>query len=185
MNVALPTRMTVDEFLVWSERQPKGRYELFDGRVVMQQSERWVHLRIKGEVFAALRSAVRVGGSSCYVVTDGATVRIDERTSFQPDALVAPLPEPDPDSLEIPNPIVVVEVLSPSTAQVDASTKLRGYFRVPSVVHYLIVDPDDATITHHKRGSGSTIETRVVETGTLELDPPGVSFTLAEIFGSR
>ena len=37
MNIVLPTRMTVDEFLAWSVRQDKGRYELFGGRVVMQQ----------------------------------------------------------------------------------------------------------------------------------------------------
>ena len=46
MNIALPTRMTVDEFLAWAVRQEKGRYELFDGRVVMQQAQTWGHAEL-------------------------------------------------------------------------------------------------------------------------------------------
>ena len=71
------------------------------------------------------------------------------------------------DSLEIANPIIVVEVLSPSTAQIDTTIKLQGYFEVPSVQHYLIVDPDGRTITHHKRAKGDILETRIVAEGAL------------------
>src|ERR1700681_115830 len=99
MNVVLPTRMTVDEFLAWAVRQDKGRYELFDGRVVMQQPERWGHLSRRGEIFVALRVAIEQAGVPLFAVTDGATVRINEATAFEPDALVAPLPYPDDDTL--------------------------------------------------------------------------------------
>ena len=47
-----------------------------------------------------------------------------------------------PPAIEVPAPIIVVEVLSPATRRIDTSDKLAGYFRVPSVAHYLIVDPD-------------------------------------------
>ena len=94
---------------------------------------------------------------------------------------MAPLPEPAHDSLEIPNPVIVVEVLSPSTATMDATTKLRGYFEVPSIQHYLIVDPEGQTITHHKRGAAA-IETRVLVEGALTLEPPGLGINLADIF---
>ena len=100
-----------------------------------------------------------------------------------PTPLVAPFPEPAPDSLEIPNPVVVIEVLSPSTARMDATTKLRGYFEVPSVQHYLIVDPEGQTVTHHKRGVAA-IETRVVSEGALALDPPGLEIRPADIFAA-
>jgi hypothetical protein len=45
-------------------------------------------------------------GVPFYVMPDGATVRIDERTAYEPDALVAPLPEPDDKALEIPDPVM-------------------------------------------------------------------------------
>lgn len=77
----------------------------------------------------------------------------------------------------------MVEVLSPSTARADATTKLRGYFQVPSVQHYLILDPEGLTITHHKRGSGDVLETRVLTEGALHLDPPGLVIEIKDVFG--
>jgi Uma2 family endonuclease len=181
MNVALPRSFNVDQFLAWVGQQEEGKYELVDGVVIMQQSPQWVHSKVKLAITMALHEAVRKTGAAFYVAVDGPTVRVAERVAFVPDALVAPLPEPAPDSLEIANPVVVVEVLSPSTARTDATTKLRGYFEVPSVQHYLIVDPERQMITHHKRGV-ATIETRVVAEGTLRLDPPGLEIRLSDTF---
>jgi Uma2 family endonuclease len=181
MNVALPRSLNVDQFLAWAVQQPEGKFELVDGVVIMRQSRQWGHSKVKLAITMVLHEAVRKAEIACYVAVDGPTVRISERKAFVPDALVAPLPEPAFESLEIPNPIIVVEVLSPSTARMDATTKLRGYFEVPSVQHYLIVDPEDQTITHHKRGA-TAIETRIVSAGTLLLDPPGLEVTVLDIF---
>ena len=80
------------------------------------------------------------------------TVRISARTAFEPDALVVCPSRLDLHTMEIPNPIVVVEVLSPSTAADDHGVKLDGYFSLQSVEHYLIIDPDRRVMIHHKRG---------------------------------
>jgi len=87
-----------------------------------------------------------------------------------------------PTAVEVPAPVVIVEVLSPSTRRIDTSDKLAGYFRVPSVAHYLIVDPDKPLVIHHARGSGDTILTHVVTQGTIDLDPPGLAVPLADIY---
>jgi Uma2 family endonuclease len=181
MNVALPKSLNVDEFLAWAVRQEQGNYELIDGVVIMQQSQTWGHAKVKLEIAIVLRDVIRTAGLPFYAASDGPTVRISERRAFVPDALVAPLPEPDQDSLEIPNPIIVVEVLSPSTARIDASTKLRGYFELPHLQHYLILDPEDRTVTHHRR-TATAIETMVVSEGTLKLEPPGLAIHLDQIF---
>jgi Uma2 family endonuclease len=181
MNVALPRSLNVDQFLAWSVQQEEGKYELVDGVVIMQQSPQWVHSKVKLAITLALHEAVRKTGAACYVAVGGPTVRVAERVAFIPDALVAALPEPAPDSLEIPNPVIVVEVLSPPTARMDATTKLRGYFKVPSVQHYLIVDPEDRTITHHKRGAGIA-QTRIIGEGALALDPPGIEIDVVGLF---
>jgi Uma2 family endonuclease len=182
MNVALPRSLDVDQFLAWAERQEQGKYELIEGVVIMQQSQQWAHSKIKAAVYVTLLQAVREAGIPFFVAPDGPTVRISKRTAFVPDALVAPLPEPASTSLEVPNPVIVVEVLSPSTARVDATTKLRGYFQVPSVQHYLIFDTEDGTVTHHKRGTGAVLETRIVAEGVLVLDPPGLEIHLSQLF---
>jgi Uma2 family endonuclease len=183
MNVALPKRLNVDQFLAWAARQGEGKYELVDGVVIMQQTQQWGHAKVKARVFKALERALEGRGLQFLAAPAGMTVRINSRMAFEPDALVAPLPEPADDSLEIPNPVIVVEVLSPSTARIDATTKLRSYFEVESVQHYLILDPEDRTVTHHKRGA-TAIETRVVSEGSLSLNPPGLELRLADIFGA-
>ena len=182
MNIALPARLDFDEFLAWAALQEEGTYELIDGVVVMQRSQQWSHAKTKAMVYVALMEAVAKASLPFYVAPDGPTIRISKRKGFVPDALVAALPEPAPDSLTITNPVIVVEVLSPSTAKVDATTKLAGYFEVPSIQHYLVVDAEGRTITHHKRSAGDVLETRIVGAGTLRLEPPGIEFDLARVF---
>src|SRR5262249_29568159 len=113
------------------------------------------------------------------------TVRVDETTAYEPDALVYSGQELPATALEVPNPVLIVEVLSPSTRRLDVSMKLAGYFRLPSVAHYLIVDPTQPRIIHHARGGADTILTRIVTDGRIALDPPGLELDLADIYGSE
>ena len=186
MNIAFDKRLTVDEFLAWAVTQPKeaGKFELLDGVVIVQQSQRWAHSKAKLRIYDALRKAIERAQLPCFAAPEGPTVRINARKAFEPEALVAPLPEPALDSLEIPNPIIVVEVLSPSTARIDATVKLKGYFEVASIQHYLIVDPEGKAIVHHRRAASGSVESVVVDSGDLILDPPGLTISLAELFQS-
>jgi Uma2 family endonuclease len=112
---------------------------------------------------------------------DGMSVRVDDETVHEPDALVYCGPEVPDGTIFIENPVIVVEVISPSSEGVDTGDKLVGYFRVPSVAHYLIVHPLQRVVTHHARGSGDLIETRIRTGGELRLDPPGLSLAVADL----
>jgi Uma2 family endonuclease len=185
MNVVLPTRMTVDEFLAWAVRQEKGKYELFDGRVVMQQPQTWGHADIAWRVANHLAAVIERSGIPYYAAPMGMTVRISEHVAFEPDALVAPLPKPERLDLEIPNPVLVVEVLSPSTAKRDLSDKLAGYFQVASIEHYVVLYPEDREIIWHRRAAGGGLDPPVtLREGSLRLDPPGIALAVADIFVS-
>src|SRR5712692_10128382 len=118
MNVAVPRRMSVAEFLDWAERQPKGRYELVDGQVIAMSPERNRHVLVKRSVANALGSVVTRAQVDCTVFSDGATVVIDKHNSREPDAAVHCGPF-DLDSLVLDTPIIVVEVLSPSSERSD------------------------------------------------------------------
>ena len=172
--------MTVDEYLAWGEGR-EGRFELRDGAVVSMSPERLAHLETKGGVFLALSDAIRQAKLPCQVLPDGATVRISDRTAFEPDALVRCGPRLSPSTLEFQDPVIVVEVLSPSTEAYDRGAKLEGYFSLRSVQHYLIVDADRRKIVHHKRGAGDVIETRILAAGPLRLDPPGFDLTVEDL----
>lgn len=183
MSVQAKPGMTVDAFLAWAEGR-RGRYELIDGEVVAMSPQRARHVRVKFRLQSALSRAIADADLPCEMLPDGMTVRIDSRTAFEPDALVrCGKPVPD-DAVEADNPVIVVEVLSPSTASIDVSDKLDGYFRLPSVVHYLIVDPRRRTVIHHRRADADLIETRIAAAGGLRLDPPGLTLPVAALFDS-
>jgi Uma2 family endonuclease len=76
----------------------------------------------------------------------------------------------------------VVAVLSPTTAAIDHDRKLSGYFSIPSVQHCLILDPDRRVVTHHKRGSGDAIETRVLTGAAARLEPPRFEVAVEALF---
>ncbi|MBX9926652.1 MAG: Uma2 family endonuclease, partial [Hyphomicrobiaceae bacterium] len=80
------------------------------------------------------------------------------------------------------------EILSPSTAQLDLTDKVDGYFAIPSVQHYLVGDPDTMLVIHHARGptdatGSAALLTRVHRDRTvpLVLDPPGITVSLDEV----
>jgi Uma2 family endonuclease len=185
LGMSSPARseMDVDAFLPWAERHD-GRWELRDGQPVMMAPERAAHALTKLSAQIALREGVHRAGLQCRVFPDGMTVRIAARSAFEPDALVCP-PPTDLNTLEIPNPVIAVEVLSPSTAADDHGIKLDGYFSLASVHHYLIVDPDRRMMIHHRRGHAGAIETRVLREGVVVLDPPGFEAEVAAFFATE
>jgi Uma2 family endonuclease len=183
MSTLPRTNLTVEAFLAWAEEQP-GRYELLDGTVYAMSPEAAGHAEVKFAVQAALVADIRRKGLPCHMLPDGMTVRIDDATAYEPDALVYCGSKLAPSATVVPNPIIVVEVLSPSTSRTDASAKLDGYFRLPSVAHYLIVDPNRSLVLHHARQTGDTLLTRIVTEGAIELDPPGLSLRVADFYGT-
>ena len=174
--------MSVDEFLVWAEGQP-GRHELVNGRVFAMAPERLRHTRAKFMSAKALERAIEGARAPCEVWPDGVTVRIDAVTAFEPDVLVRCGPPLDETGVEVPDPLIVVEVLSPSARNYDAGAKLAGYFQVASLRHYLMVDADQRVVVHHQRADGDMIATRIVGFGPIRLDPPGIEVAVEEMLG--
>jgi Uma2 family endonuclease len=181
MSVQPQPRMTVDEFLALAEDQ-SGRYELVDGEVFAMSPERVGHARTKYRVQSALQRAIARSGLACEMLPDGITVRVDDGTAYEPDALVQCGDPMSDETVEATAPTIVVEVVSPSGQAIDTNRKLGGDFRVPSVMQYLIIEPKRPMVIRHRRGTGDTIETRVVSSGSIDLSPPGLSLDVADFF---
>jgi Uma2 family endonuclease len=193
-EITIPDReMTFEEFLAWAETVPKeaGRFELWDGRVIAKRgpagsmnAERAKHWKMKAALFVALRDAVKQSGLLAHAVPEGATVRFPTLgRGAEPDALIYLGNEVDGDALIVPEPVIVCEVLSPSTAKHDMSAKLEAYFTLPSIEHYIIADPDKPLLIVHSRGAGDALTTRLIADPTtrLRLDPPGLDVDLTEV----
>ncbi len=186
MDVAQPRAdryYSREEYRRWCEAQPKGRYERVDGAIVAMAPERGAHLRIKGAIYKALDRAVTESGVPCQALPDGATVETGD-SDYEPDALVNCGEPMADDAVAAPNPVIVVEVLSPGTASTDTGGKLADYFRVPSVAHYLIVHPTRRTVTHHRRAR-DRIDTQIIVNGPITMAPPGIVITMEEIYSAQ
>jgi Uma2 family endonuclease len=173
--------MTVDEFIPWAMAQPRGRFELVNGKVVAMSPERVLHTEAKGLAFVALRAAIQRARVECWCLTDGATVRIDDYTAYEPDALVYCGQKLSGDTIVVPSPVILVEVVSRSSLSTDAGSKFEGYFSLPSVRHYLIVDPERRCVIHHRRNPDGQIVSEALTDGRLLLDPPGLEVAISEM----
>lgn len=178
--------MSAVQFRDWAVAQPR-RYELVDGEPVAMAAERAIHNRVKYLVCRTFDEAVRSAGLACDVFTDGMSVEVPPTETegwrnYEPDVAVQCGVEQDMDSMVLPAPLIVVEVASPSSRRLDAVSKLTGYARVASIVHYVIVMPDDREVIHHRR-EGNGFHTTVHDTSSrLTLDPPGLTVDVASFF---
>lgn len=171
-----------EEYRRWCKNQVSGRYERIDGRIVAMAPERGAHIRVKSAVWLALRNAVRAAGQPCQALPDGATIETGE-SDYEPDAVVnCGTPMAD-DAIAAPNPVVIVEVLSPGTASADTGAKLADYFQVASVSHYLIIHATRRIVTHHRRTLDG-IQTWIIRNGSIVMDPPGISITVEAIYAA-
>jgi Uma2 family endonuclease len=182
---AVPKReaMSAEAFLEWAEAQDDGRYQLIGGQIVAMAPERVEHAHVKFQVAKALDSAISEAKLPCRAFVDGVGVKIDDATVFEPDALVncgAPISR---GSLLAPNPVIVVEVISPTSTRKDLAVKFTNYFRHPGVQHYLVVVMENRTVIQHSRAEDDTLKTRIARLGDrLTLDPPGIAVAVSDLF---
>ena len=181
--VALKQRKwTSAEFLSWSAGQEK-RFELEGGEIIEMAAEQAKHALTKYAATKALENGMQRSGLDCQVFPDGMTVVVDNHHVRLPDASVQCSPI-DLESTTLDNPVILVEVVSPSSVNRDESQKLIEYFSIPSVCHYLMLSPDQRLVVHFKRGAESgRIETRIMSEGRIDLTPPGFSVEVGDLLG--
>ena len=183
MNVAAAVfdgYISREDYRRWRADQTRGRFERVDGQIVSMAAERVLHARVKAAVWLALRRAVEEAGIGCEALPDGVTVEVGE-SDYEPDALVNCGPEIAGDAISAPQPVIIVEVLSPGTASVDTGGKLVDYFRIPSVRHYLVVHPTRRVVIHYRR-TVDGLQTEIVSSGDIAMNPPGLTISLADVF---
>lgn len=174
-------RMTVEEFLRW-EDGTDTRYELIDGFVVAMAPAAPRHgalfVRFAGAIEAALRAR-----PPCAASGEAGIVRPDrDDTFYVADIAVACDPLPPDDQL-IRNPILLVEILSPSTANFDRNTKVPDYRRISSIEEILLLD--SATVfAEILRREGDRWITELVQgpAATLSLNSVPLTISMAELY---
>lgn len=153
--VAMPQRevrfISEDEFLT-IERSSNIKHEYFRGEIFAMSGGSNKHALIGGNTFASLHTRLR--GKTCRPVNSDQLVKI-ESTGLQtyPDISVycQPARFEGPNDQVLLNPVVIVEVLSPSTAAYDRGEKFEHYKHLSSLQDYVIVWQDRVRIEHYHR----------------------------------
>lgn len=180
MLLPASTPMTPDEFLAWSMDREQ-RYELVDGVPVAMAGAKRQHDQIVVNVLGELRNQLR--GQACRPFTADTAVRIPNQNVRLPDAGVD-CGLFDREANWAATPVLVVEVLSPSTRNFDLLVKLEEYKTVTSLRHVLIVNPDLAQVFHWTRPGEDVWAYKLHETleADIALVPPGVTLRLADVY---
>ena len=154
MNLALRKPMTLAEFLAWEERQPL-RYE-FDGiGPVAMTGGTAGHADIQRNLAFSLTARLR--GKPCRFYGSDLKFQVAEGHIRYPDGMVVCSPV-DRTATVIHDPVIVFEVLSPSTGRRDRIVKAREYQVTPSVQRYVMLEQDgvSATISYPLSTQGSS-----------------------------
>lgn len=179
MNIALKP-MSRDEFFAWAQRQEQ-RYE-FDGfRPVAMVGGTLGHSALHINISYQLKS--RLAGKPCRPFGPDAGVATVGQAVRYPDAVVTCSPFSDRDYL-VPDPVIVFEVISPTSGRLDRVTKLREYQAVPTIRRYVLVESDTAAITVFSRDhENQAFSAAGLTSGeTLHLPEIGIEIPLADIY---
>ena len=174
-------RMTLDEFLDWDDGTDT-RYELVGGFAWAMASPMPGHgtltIALGGELRAALRAR-----PPCRAIAEAGIVLPDRDDTYYV-ADIACICEPlRANQRLIADPVLIVEVLSPSTAAWDRQTKAADYRRIPSVQEILLID-SESLFAEVWRRDGERWITEIVRGGdaTFALASVNLTIPLAELY---
>lgn len=147
----LNRKMTVEEYLAW-ERTQLERHEYFDGEVFSQAGGTRRHSLIGSNVLRAIGNFLE--DQDCEAHGSDMRVHVEATGYFAyPDVSVVCAPIQGTSDDVITNPVLIVEVLSPSTADFDRGTKFNHYRQIPSLREYIILWQEEARAEQHTRTS--------------------------------
>jgi len=123
--------------------------------------------------------------SECEAFMTDMKFKVDETTFYYPDVFVTCEENPE-SAFYRQNPVLIIEVLSPSTRQTDKREKLRVYPQIPTVQEYVIVEQDEIKIKIHRRQPDGRWITYFYDQSDrdeiIEFQSVGLEITLVEIY---
>jgi Uma2 family endonuclease len=177
MSVTLQEPMSLDEFLLWENGQ-ELRWE-FDGFAPTAMTGGTLeHSVIERNLIFALTGRFR--GRRCQAYTSNLKILVSGSIRY-PDAFVAGSPLPR-GTLVVTDPVVVFEVLSPSTASTDIGAKNEEYRDTPSIQHYIMLAQDRQRATVFARTGDDWVGHIVSGDAILAMPEIGIEIPLAELY---
>ena len=177
MNQALRKPLTLAEFLEWEQRQ-ELRYE-FDGFQPIAMSGGTVaHAGIQANLAFSLRGRLR--GKRCTFFGSDLKIEVAGRVRYS-DGFVVCSPVPNTSTI-VADPVVIFEILSPTTSSTDRILKTGEYAATPSVQRYVILEQDRVAATVFARIEEDWVGHVLLEDAVLAMPEIGLEIPLAEFY---
>jgi Uma2 family endonuclease len=150
------TRMTFDEYLAFEDATPV-RHELMDGRAYAMAGASDVHNLLCTNLTLAIGGPLQ---GRCQVFQGGMKLRVEHSPNsdaYYPDLMVS-CSQTDRHKLYRAEPVLLIEVLSPSTERVDRGEKRLTYLRIPSLIEYVLIAQDIPKVEVMRRRTSWAVE---------------------------
>ena len=145
------TYLTPEEYLTWERKQP-FKNEYHNGQIVAMSGASRSHNRITVDIVTQLNNQLME--RECEVFASEMRVRTSPEISyFYPDVIVVwGEPRFEDDTFDtLLNPMLVIEVLSPSTAAFDRGEKFEHYKQIASLQEYILVSQNNVRVEYYRR----------------------------------
>ena len=158
------------------------RVEYLDGEIFYMDGVRYEHGAIQMHIGGILYTLL--AHPDYALLSSNVSIRASQTAIFFPDlSVVRGQPRFAAGRNDLLNPVLVVEVLSPSTRKHDLDNKLPVYHAMPSLEHILIIEQSRPAVTHHSRSGAAWTKRQHDAPGeVVALDSLGASLSLAQIY---
>ncbi len=185
MSAEPKLRYTLEEYLA-VERESDVKYEFWDGEIFAMSGGTLAHEQIMSNVFELLRAKLRE--KSCRTFSNNMQIKVPAAPPYRyADGSVAcgkvEVERFNGNDLLL-NPILIWEVLSPSTEAIDRGDKFTFYKSIPSFREYLLIAQHRVHLTHYSKqqdGSWSYSEINDLD-GTIYLHSVDFPLILREVY---
>ncbi len=149
--MATPQRsgLSGEEYLAW-EAEQQEKHEFMAGEIFAMVGASARPVTICLNIASAFREHLRGGPCRTYIADMKLRVEAVDAW-FYPDVMVSCDPADQARELDKTSPLLIVEVLSPSTEAFDRGAKFAAYRTLRSLKEYLLIDPDSGSVELYRR----------------------------------
>lgn len=181
MGLAKPKiKIGVEDYLK-GENSSEIRHEYIYGEVFAMSGASDKHNRIVMNIGSKVDN--HLGNSKCETFVESLKLKADEQTFYYPDVMVACDKSPK-SAYYREEPILLVEILSPSTERTDRHEKLAVYKKIPTLQEYLIVSQNKTYVEVYRKTDDGNWQSEIYDEidAAIQLNSIDFSLTLSEIY---
>lgn len=184
MSITLPKSHSRDEYLAL-EDSAEMKHEFYQGQIFAMSGGTFNHAKISSNTLTTL--SVKLRDKFCTAMNSDMRVNTPSGLDTYPDISVfCGKPLLTDNQRTLLNPVLLIEVLSPSTRRYDQSDKFVLYRTIPTLSDYLLIDSEKVHVQHfHKIKQGEwLLREYVALTKLVDLNVIAETVSLAEMYES-